>query len=75
MKFPNTVDDLIKALDLRYPEVAAKPGDDPNEIFHRSIQRAVIQDIKTWRASASKPPPPSRQRGQGRDVRGSHTQN
>jgi len=68
MTFPNTVDDLIAALDLRYPEVVAKPGDDPQEIFHRSIQRAVIQDLKTWRARASSPTPPPRQRGKGRDV-------
>lgn len=74
MKFPNTVDDLIKALDLRYPEVVAKPGDDPQEIFHRSIQRAVIQDLKQWRARALNPPaPPERQRGKGRDVRSPHS--
>jgi hypothetical protein len=68
MSFPNTVDDLIAARDKRYPEVTAKPGDDPDTIFHRSIQRAVIQDIKIWRASAGKQPPLSRQRGRGRDV-------
>ena len=68
MRFPNTVDDLIAALDLRYPEVVAKPGDNPEEIFHRSIQRAVIQDLKQWRANAARPTPPPRPRGKGRDV-------
>lgn len=75
MRFPNTVDDLITALDARYPEVVAKPGDDPQDIFHRSIQRAVIQDLKKWRAQSLLPlPAPDRQRGKGRDVRSKKTQ-
>ena len=74
MRFPNTVDELIKALDLRYPEVVAKPGDDPQQIFHRSIQRAVIQDLKKWREQSLNPlQQPARKRGQGRDVRSQET--
>ena len=70
MRFPNTVDDLIAALDARFPEVVPMPGDDPDEIMHAAGQRSVVAFLKTWRAGANKPAPPPRPRGKGRDVRG-----
>ena len=51
MRFPNTVDDLIAALDARFPEVVPMPGDDPDEIMHAAGQRSVVAFLKTWRAS------------------------
>lgn len=69
MTFPNTVDDLIRALDGLFAEVTPQPGDDPDKIFYDAGRRSVVRYLKQWRASASTPPPTSRQRGQGRDVR------
>ena len=70
MRFPNTVDDLIAALDARFPEVVPMPKDDHEEIMHAAGQRSVVAFLKTWRANANKPTPPPRPRGKGRDVRG-----
>lgn len=70
MTFPNTVDDLIAALDKKFPEFIPSADDSIEQIFRSAGQRSVVQFLKTWRASATKQQPPtSRQRGQGRDVR------
>lgn len=70
MRFPNTADELVTALDKMFPEVVAQPGDDPQVVMHAAMQRTVVQYLKQWRANASNPPPLPRKRGQGRDVRG-----
>ena len=69
MRFPNTVDDLISALDQTFPEVVPMPGMSSDEIMHRSGQRSVITHLKQWRAGAWKDAPPVRERGKGRNVR------
>ena len=66
MRFPNTVDDLIARLDVTFPEVVPQPGDSPEEIMHAAGARSVVAWLKAWRANASKPPAPPRQRGRGR---------
>ena len=68
MRFPNTVDDLIAALDATFPEVVPTPGQSTDELFHASGQRSVVAYLKQWRASASKPALAPRKRGQGRHV-------
>jgi hypothetical protein len=68
MRFPNTTDDLITALDAQFPEVVARPGMGQDEIFHRSGQRSVINYLKQWRAGAFNEAPPPRVRGKGRNV-------
>lgn len=68
MRFPNTTDDLIAALDAHFPEVVARPGMGQDEIFHRSGQRSVITFLKQWRTGAFKDAPPTRERGKGRNV-------
>jgi hypothetical protein len=66
MRFPNTVDDLIAALDTTFPEVVASPGMSTSELMHASGQRSVVAYLKQWRAGAFKEPAPERKRGQGR---------
>lgn len=69
MRFPNTVDDLIAALDRTFPEVVPQPGQSNDEIFHASGQRSVVAYLKQWRSTAANPmPPEARTRGKGRDV-------
>lgn len=70
MRFPNTAHELVEALDKMFPEVVAQPGDDPQVVMHAAMQRTVIQYLKSWRDGAAKEPPPPRQRGKGRNVRG-----
>lgn len=68
MRFPNTVDELIAELDRQYPEVIARPGDSPDEIMHRALQRAVVTDLRDRRARALRPLQEEvhRKRGKGR---------
>lgn len=66
--FPNSVDDLIQALDERFPEVAPDPSADMSKVMHQAGQRSVVLYLKQWRANASKEPPIRRQRGSGRRV-------
>jgi hypothetical protein len=70
-RFPNSVDDLIRELDEQYPEVIAKPGDDPQQVFQAQLQRAVVLQLKHWRANSLKLPSTEQPttRGKGRDVR------
>lgn len=70
MTFPNTVDDLIAALDRKFPEFVPDADDSIEKIFRSAGQRSVVQFLKTWRSSASTPSPQPRQRGQGRHVPG-----
>lgn len=71
-RFPNTVDDLIAELDRQYPEVIARPGESPEEIMHRALQRGVVTKLKEWRQRALRQPAderePREKRGQGRRV-------
>jgi len=68
MRFPNSVDDLLRELDKRFPEVIADPGDRIEDVMFESGQRSVVTYLKSWRANAHKEPPPPRQRGRGRNV-------
>ena len=66
--FPNTPDDLIKDLDVMFPEPAIGPQDSMADIQYEAGQRSVIQFIKQWRAHPAQSPTPPR-RGQGRPTR------
>lgn len=68
MRFPDSVDGLVVALDELFPEVVARPGDTPDDIMHAAIQRGVVQFVKQWRARGSADPPEPRRRGKGRNV-------
>lgn len=69
MRFPNTTEELIRALDENYfPENIPTPGDAPDKVFWEAGQRSVVQFLKQWRDRAGDPPPTPRQRGKGRPV-------
>ena len=69
MRFPNSVDDLIRKLDELFPEPAIGPEDTMDQIKYRGGQRSVVTYLKQWRATAALPEQEPRQRGRGRDVR------
>lgn len=68
MSFPNSVDDLIDALDKRFPEPAIGPNDTMDQIKFSAGQRSVIQHLRTWRENSLRPPTPTSKRGAGRRV-------
>lgn len=69
MRFPHTVEELIRALDETFPEVVPQLGDSPDKIFHAAGQRSVVLHLKRWRENAGKEAPPVRPRGAGRPVK------
>jgi hypothetical protein len=69
LRFPDTIGELIRQLDERFPEPVPQPGDSSDKIFHAAGQRSVILFLKNWRDGAGQAPPPVRPRGQGRPVR------
>ena len=74
MRFPNTTEELITALDRLFPETIHRAGTSPDEIFFTNGERSVVNFIKMWRDRGviENAPRPAR-RGAGRDVRGKDT--
>lgn len=68
MSFPNSVDDLIRDLDTKFPELAIAADTPLDAIRFQAGQRSVIHFLKTWRAQSLAPAAPPRSRGEGRRV-------
>jgi hypothetical protein len=66
--FPNTVDDMIRELNVLFPESIPGPDDTVASMMHNAGQRSVIQFLNQWRAHPEQRPEPPR-RGAGRPTR------
>lgn len=68
MRFPDSVDGLLAALEATFPEVVPDPGDNHETTMFHAGQRSVVHYLKQWRAKPHGPAPAPRGRAQGRRV-------